>query len=80
MYCGIDGLFGDCLISSCQTEAITLGACFQSCPQDYGEDIGCLYTDCNEEMNSYYSCIEPAILDGSCAEDFTGCDGISERP
>ena len=38
MYCGIDGLFGDCLINQCQTEAFTLGGCFAACPRDFGKN------------------------------------------
>ena len=77
MYCGIDGLFGNCLINTCQTEAFALGGCYANCPQEIGEDIGCIYSECAEQFNAYYSCIEPALKDGSCASDFEQCEGVN---
>jgi hypothetical protein len=77
MVCGIDGLFGNCLVNTCQTEAYALGSCYAACPRIFGEELGCMYSECAESFNAYYACIEPTLKDGSCASDFADCEGVN---
>ena len=79
LYCGLDGLFGDCVGASCPLEGLTLLGCMNDCAEYFEEQFACLYDECRVAFDSYMACASAGPLaDGSCVDEFVGCEAIAE--
>ncbi|MCB9764287.1 MAG: hypothetical protein H6739_31230 [Alphaproteobacteria bacterium] len=75
-YCGLEGLFGDCLTGACEQDFNGLGLCLMGCNPDPGSLIGCLHDECRPWFDAYQDCA--ADKAGACLDDFVGCEEIAD--
>ena len=78
LYCGLDGLFGDCVGFQCPAPGLALQACMSACASAYEDQFACLYDGCRAEFDAYAACAEPVLDSGSCVDAFPGCEAIAD--
>jgi len=79
LYCGLDGLFGDCVGTSCPLEGLFLLGCMDGCAEYFEDQFACLYDDCRTQFDDYMACASSgALTDGSCVDEFVGCEVIAQ--
>lgn len=78
LFCGLDGLFGDCVGFSCPIPGLALQACMTSCATEYEEQFACLYGDCREALDDYMACAEGVLDGGACVDAFPGCASVAD--
>ncbi len=80
LQCGSDAIFGPCTREQCPVETVDFGACFYQCPVD-DEDpyaaFSCMADRCRGPLEALYACAEPRLRDGTCADDWAACGGVS---
>ena len=71
LYCGLDGLFGDCNIDGCYPEIVGLYPCLQSCADgDETAYVDCMYDECRAAFDTYAACSQ----EQECSADYAACD------
>ena len=81
LFCGLDGLFGTCVGTSCIASGLALQVCMDDCAGDkFTDQFECLYSDCRSEFDAYMVCAEPVLESGSCANAFPGCESVASAP
>ena len=75
LYCGIEGLYGDCTMDACWGTVMPLWSCLEDCGSE-GAYFDCTYDACRDEYEAYFECAWPLARDGVCAEDYLACDGL----
>jgi len=79
LYCGLDGLFGDCVGTSCPLQGLGLLGCMESCAETFEDQFACLYEECRQAFDDYMACAaDGPLADGSCVHEFVGCEVIAE--
>jgi hypothetical protein len=79
LYCGLDGLFGDCVgTEHCPLQGLSLLSCMNDCAEHYEDQFACLYEECRGAFDTYMACAEGPLSSGACVGDFVGCEDIAQ--
>ncbi len=78
LFCGLENVLGECVGIQCPLQGLGLLACMDSCaPGQHLEDVvGCLYDECRDAFEGYWTCTAPLLESGACPEQFDGCPEI----
>jgi hypothetical protein len=77
LFCGLEGLFGDCVGLQCAVPGLALLGCMESCAPEWEDTIACLHDECRAPFEAYWACAGPVVESGACADAFAGCSEIS---
>lgn len=80
LFCGLEGLFGECVGFSCAAPGLALLGCMESCAPEFEGVVGCLYDECRAAFDDYWACAQPVLESGTCSESFAGCSELSGVP
>lgn len=80
LFCGLAGMLGPCLASSCGPLGTAFQQCMASCNpgDDFEDTVDCLYERCKTSFDAYWACAKPKVESGVCASSFTGCPQIAK--
>jgi hypothetical protein len=78
LFCGLDGLFGNCVGFACAVPGLALQSCMADCAPSYEDQFACLYDGCREAFDAYMDCAQPVLDSSSCIDAFEGCEDIAD--
>lgn len=74
LYCGVDGLFGDCTSSECSASLWPYWTCLDSCMEAEADYFRCSFEDCRASFDDWFECAWDAAA--VCPEDYSTCEGL----
>lgn len=76
-YAGLDcfgcilGGVTPCAQNNCPVEGLGVATCMNGCE---GDQLSCLVSDCRPQLDTLYTCLEPAFESGICDDALSKCD------
>ena len=68
--CMLTGL-NTCGQRLCRSALSPVVGCLQSCDAELGD---CLFNECRPQLDAFWGCIEPPLLEGQCNAEFSMCE------